>query len=80
MLLVAVANRTRADQEIPGPPNRDPDSRFPALEVLTPGVISSIPDDCITKERLVCTLADEYESALVRRHRGVRGLDGDLDC
>jgi hypothetical protein len=43
---------------------------------LTPGVISSIPDDCIPKERL----ADEYESALVRRHTDVRGLDGDLDC
>jgi hypothetical protein len=36
-------------------------------------LIAKIPDDCIPKYRIV------YEPALVRRHRGVRGLDGDLD-
>ena len=40
---------------------------------FTPGLIAKIPDDCIPKYRIV------YEPALVRRHRGVRGLDGDLD-
>ena len=40
---------------------------------FTPGLIAKIPDDCIPKYRIVC------EPALVRRHRGVRGLDGDLD-
>ena len=40
---------------------------------FTPGLIAKIPDDCIPKYRIV------YEPALVRRHKGVRGLDGDLD-
>jgi hypothetical protein len=40
---------------------------------FTPGLIAKIPDDCIPKYRIV------YEPALVRRHRGVRGLDGDVD-
>jgi hypothetical protein len=40
---------------------------------FTPGLIAKIPDDCIPKYRIV------DEPALVRRHRGVRGLDGDLD-
>jgi hypothetical protein len=40
---------------------------------LTAGLLVKIPDDCIPKLRLV------YEPALVRRHKGVRGLDGDLD-
>jgi hypothetical protein len=40
---------------------------------FTLGLIAKIPDDCIPKYRIV------YEPALVRRHRGVRGLDGDLD-
>ena len=40
---------------------------------LTPGLLDKIPDDCIPKLRFV------YEPALVRRHKGVRGLDGDLD-
>ena len=39
---------------------------------LTPGLLDKIPDDCIPKLRFV------YEPALVRRHRGVCGLDGDL--
>jgi hypothetical protein len=34
-------------------------------------LIAKIPDDCIPKYRIV------YEPALVRRHRGVHGLDGD---
>jgi hypothetical protein len=41
-------------------------------EWLTPGLLDKIPDDCIPKLRFV------YEPALVRRHKGVRGLDGDL--
>jgi hypothetical protein len=40
---------------------------------FTSGLIAKIPDDCIPKYRIF------YEPALVRRHRGVRGLDGDLD-
>ncbi len=40
---------------------------------LTPGLLDKIPDDCIPKLRFV------YEPALVRRYKGVRGLDGDLD-
>ncbi len=40
---------------------------------LTPGLLDKIPHDCIPKLRFV------YEPALVRRHKGVRGLDGDLD-
>ena len=40
---------------------------------FTPALIRAIPDDCMPKECLV------YEPALLRRHRGVRGLDGDLD-
>jgi hypothetical protein len=42
-------------------------------EWLTPGLLDKIPDDCIPKLRFV------YEPALVCRHKGVRGLDGDLD-
>ena len=40
---------------------------------LTPGLLDKIPDDCIPKLRFV------YEPASVRRHKGVRGLDGDLN-
>jgi hypothetical protein len=40
---------------------------------LTPGLLDKIPDHCIPKLRFV------YEPALVSRHKGVRGLDGDLD-
>jgi hypothetical protein len=40
---------------------------------LTPGLLAKIPSDCIPKLRFV------YEPALVRRHKGVRGLDGDLN-
>jgi hypothetical protein len=40
---------------------------------LTPGLLAKIPDDCCPKYHLLS------QPALVRRHRGVRGLDGDLD-
>jgi hypothetical protein len=40
---------------------------------LTPVLLATIPSDFIPKECLV------YEPALLRRHKGVRGLDGDLD-
>jgi hypothetical protein len=40
---------------------------------LTPGLLDKIPSDCIPKLRFV------YEPALVRRHKDVRGLDGDLE-
>jgi hypothetical protein len=40
---------------------------------LTPGLLAMIPSYCIPK------LCFVYESALLHRHRGVRGLDGDLD-
>jgi hypothetical protein len=40
---------------------------------FTPGLLAMIPSYCIPKLCFVC------ESALVHRHRGVRGLDGDLD-
>ena len=40
---------------------------------LTPGLLAKIPDDCLPKYHLLS------QPALVRRHRGVRGLDGDLD-
>ncbi len=40
---------------------------------LTPGLREKILDDCIPKLRFV------YELALVHWHKGVRGLDGDLD-
>jgi hypothetical protein len=40
---------------------------------LTPGLIAKIPSDFIPNE----SFSDA--PALVRRHRGVRGLDGDLD-
>ena len=43
---------------------------------LTPGLLAAlakIPDDCLPKYHLLS------QPALVRRHRGVRGLDGDLD-
>ncbi len=40
---------------------------------LTPGLLAKIPDDCLPKYHLLS------EPSLVRRHRGVRGLDGDLD-
>ena len=40
---------------------------------LTPGLLAKIPDDFIPKEPLV------YEPALLSRHKGVHGLDGDLD-
>jgi hypothetical protein len=40
---------------------------------LTPGLLAKIPSDFIPKESLV------YEPTLLRRHKGVRGLDGDLD-
>jgi hypothetical protein len=38
---------------------------------LTPALLAMISDACIPKESF------GYESALVRRHKGVRGLDGD---
>jgi hypothetical protein len=40
---------------------------------LTPGLRAKVPSDFIPDEPLV------YEPALVRRHTGVRGLDGDVD-
>jgi hypothetical protein len=40
---------------------------------LTPGLLAKIPDDCLPKYHLLS------QPALVCRHRGVRGLDGDLD-
>ena len=39
---------------------------------LTPALIAKIPDDFLPKVAIV------YVPALVRRHKGVRGLDGDL--
>ncbi len=40
---------------------------------LTPGLLAQIPDDCLPTYHLLS------EPVLVRRHKGVRGLDGDLD-
>ncbi len=40
---------------------------------LTPGLLAKIPDDCLPTYHLLS------EPALVGRHKGVRGLDGDLD-
>ena len=43
------------------------------LAWLTPGLLLTIPSDFFPKEVLA------YEPVLLRRHKGVRGLDGDLD-
>ena len=40
---------------------------------FTPALIAKIPDDFLPKLRF------GFEPALLSRHRGVRGLDGDLD-
>jgi hypothetical protein len=40
---------------------------------FTPALIAKIPDDLLPKLRF------GFEPALLSRHRGVRGLDGDLD-
>jgi hypothetical protein len=40
---------------------------------LMPGLLAQIPDDCLPMYHLLS------EPALVRRHKGVRGLDGSLD-